>query len=244
MATIRQYNTGTGLWESVAVGDVGPTGPTGPTGATGNDGPTGPTGPTGPAGGTTILTTKGDLLTRDASTAVRLGVGTNNWLLTADSAQTSGIKWAAITNTVLTTGSIGTYTAFTPSLTASTTDPQLGTGAVTVARYCQIGKMVHYYFNITFGTSGTISAGSGLYAVSLPITANVPTNLFLPQQGSVQIYDSSAATFKTGSAMLGSGGTTCGFVVNDSGVFGVTATSPWTWAASDQIRGFILYEAA
>lgn len=42
------------------------------------------------------LTTKGDLyVATGASTVVRQGVGTNNFVLTADSAQTNGIKWAA-----------------------------------------------------------------------------------------------------------------------------------------------------
>jgi len=41
------------------------------------------------------LTTKGDLLTRDASTNVRLGVGANGTFLQADSGELTGIKWAA-----------------------------------------------------------------------------------------------------------------------------------------------------
>jgi hypothetical protein len=42
-------------------------------------------------------TTKGDLLVATASATIsRLGVGTNNYVLTADSAETSGIKWAAL----------------------------------------------------------------------------------------------------------------------------------------------------
>ena len=40
-------------------------------------------------------TTKGDLIVRDASTNVREAVGANGAVLTADSAQASGIKWAA-----------------------------------------------------------------------------------------------------------------------------------------------------
>jgi hypothetical protein len=61
---------------------------------TGDIGATGATGATGPEGGTTTLTTKGDLLTRDSSALARLGVGTDGHVLTADSAQTLGIKWA------------------------------------------------------------------------------------------------------------------------------------------------------
>jgi len=42
------------------------------------------------------LTTKGDLFTRDASGDARLPVGTNGHILTADSAEATGIKWAAV----------------------------------------------------------------------------------------------------------------------------------------------------
>ena len=42
-----------------------------------------------------LLTTKGDLFVRDASTVNRLSVGTDGHILTADSAQALGVKWAA-----------------------------------------------------------------------------------------------------------------------------------------------------
>lgn len=41
------------------------------------------------------LTTKGDLIIRDSTNNIRQAVGTDGYVLTADSAQTSGIKWAA-----------------------------------------------------------------------------------------------------------------------------------------------------
>lgn len=42
-----------------------------------------------------VSTTKGDILVRDASGIIRLGVGANDEVLTADSTQASGLKWAA-----------------------------------------------------------------------------------------------------------------------------------------------------
>jgi hypothetical protein len=42
------------------------------------------------------LTTKGDILATDGSALNRLAVGTNDHVLTADSAATNGVKWAAI----------------------------------------------------------------------------------------------------------------------------------------------------
>jgi hypothetical protein len=44
------------------------------------------------------LTTKGDLLTYTGTAYARTGVGANNTVLVADSAETNGIKWDTITN--------------------------------------------------------------------------------------------------------------------------------------------------
>jgi hypothetical protein len=52
--------------------------------------------PAGAGGGLTDpTTTKGDLMARSAAAVTRLGVGTDGQILTADSTQTLGIKWAA-----------------------------------------------------------------------------------------------------------------------------------------------------
>lgn len=40
------------------------------------------------------LTTKGDIIVHNGTDSVRIAVGSNNQVLTADSAQTEGVKWA------------------------------------------------------------------------------------------------------------------------------------------------------
>src|SRR5574343_505474 len=68
------------------------------TGAVGPTGDVGPIGPPGASGG--VLTTKGDLLVRDSGAGVRLPVGADNRVLTADASQAAGMRWATPTTRV------------------------------------------------------------------------------------------------------------------------------------------------
>ena len=87
------------------------------------------------------LTTKGDLITHNGTNDVRLAVGTNNFVLTADSAQATGVKWAAVaagttvsddttTNATyyptFSTATSGTFSTATVSSTKLVYNPSLG----------------------------------------------------------------------------------------------------------------------
>ncbi len=92
---------------------------------------------------------------------------------------------AIAVNTILPLGT--GFVAYTPALTATTTNPTLGTGSVATGRYFQFGKFVIANFAIKFGTSGT-NAGSGAYRVSLPTpcTALANTNSFVIGYGHIR----------------------------------------------------------
>lgn len=64
------------------------------------------------------LTTKGDVYVFDGTNLIRLGVGTNGQLLTADSGEASGLKWA----NAPATGATLHNTTFTGTTITATTD--------------------------------------------------------------------------------------------------------------------------
>lgn len=127
----------------------------------------------------------------------------------------------------------GAWTSYTPVLTASTTNPTLGTGSTQAGAYTQIGKTVHFRARIVFGSSG-VNAGSGYYAVSLPVAAK------------------SAVTVAGHGVLIGgsryltaayTNGTTKVELYLDAGV-AVSNTAPFTWAATNAISIAGTYEVA
>jgi hypothetical protein len=136
----------------------------------------------------------------------------------------------------------GAWTSYTPVLTASTTNPTLGTGGSVSGRYIKLGKTVIGQAAIVFGSSG-VNAGSGTYYVSLPINK---TGLNEHALGSVVMRDASASYIGNAGTLQGAG--TAGLdkaqIVFGGSVFAVGSTTPWTWAAADQIFFTFMYEVA
>lgn len=137
-----------------------------------------------------------------------------------------------------TLASIGAaWESYTPVLTASTTNPTLGTGSSTSGRYGRVNKLVYGQGQINFGTAG-VSAGSGFYFVSLPVTAQSSGKVI----GQFQFYDSSAFAVYIG--VLISDTTTRSLMYYNNPASVTTNAAPFTWAANDFIRYTFQYEAA
>jgi len=174
------------------------------------------------------VTAKGDLLVGTGSGAVdNLPVGTNDYALIAASGETTGVKWGPTAQT------------YTPALTASS-DPSLGSGGnfTQWGRYMQLGNLVWTAFYLRFGSTSP-SAGSGTYAVSLPVTAANPGGI--PMQGVAWLYDNNASTTNVAAITRASGST---LNLRPHGANLVTHAVPWTWADSDIIAGVLVYQAA
>lgn len=108
----------------------------------------------------TVIDAKGDLVGGTGADAfARLAVGANGTVLTADSVETTGLKWATPTSWA------GTYTAYTPVVIQGTTTFTINSGSA----YTENGKFVHVlvYFNVASGTGETDRA----IEISLPVTA-------------------------------------------------------------------------
>lgn len=76
----------------------------------------------------------------------------------------TGSAWATV-------GPLTGYTSYTPTMTASSVSPTLGTGSTRTGFYFRAGRFINFYLKIAWGSSGT-TAGSGTYRMSLPVNGD------------------------------------------------------------------------
>ena len=147
----------------------------------------------------------------------------------------------------------GGFTTATTTLTASVTDPTLGTGSFSGVRYQKIGRRVVGNMMIRFGSSGA-AAGSGFYVPGLPVSPVNYTTLFgVPHFiGHGMMKDNSTGAVMGAALQIGTSGIVTIVCMAQNPTDGtnrvgstVTNTVPWTWAADDVVfNGTFSYEAA
>ena len=96
-------------------------------------------------------------------------VGTNDTVLVADSGQAAGMKWRAgwqrpqvdreRRHRLLSKLETGAWDTYTPALTASTSNPTLGSGSTVTGRYIKLGRRTMHHHRIVihvrhFGSCG------------------------------------------------------------------------------------------
>lgn len=132
-------------------------------------------------------------------------------------------------------------TTYPVTLSATTTNPTLGTGGSTIGKYSQVGKQVSGSGLITFGSAGA-NAGSGTYQINLPTAVD-------PYLGVGQIVGGftarCAGAFTRGDLYLTNGAGVCRFVYTSAAVGGSSIaannTTPGVWTNNDTIQFYLDY---
>lgn len=128
------------------------------------------------------------------------------------------------------------WATYTPALTQWT----LGNGTVS-GRFLSAGKLTHYSIRLTFGST-TASGGSGILTLSLPVAAEMGSNVTaFPPVGWASLRDISAPAQRQWMAVLNGAST---ILIADASLTPIQATIPWTWAAGDLLVVNGTYEAA
>lgn len=126
------------------------------------------------------------------------------------------------------------WTSFTPTWTASTTNPTVGNGSLQ-GFYMQAGKLVHFRIRVTFGSTSTV--GSGTYFWTLPVSS-VSTHIAVAQ---AFIRNSAGSTRAYRFARTSASGI---IALEDASGAAVTHAVPLAWATGDIIDINGTYEAA
>ena len=212
---IQTYRWNGSSWRLVRTSAVGPTGPTGPAGL--DSTAIGATGPTGPAGATGPTGPEGAPST-----------------VTGPTGSTGPTGAFAFTS----------WQNYTPSLTASVTNPVIGNGTLS-GRYVTLGATVIGEIRVIAGTVG-FSRGSGIYTVTLP-TAGVYEN-YQPV-GQVVMRDEGPGITYFGTAIFNNNinNRLELFIHSQSASFdegvAITESSPFLFSANDKILIHFQYES-
>jgi len=168
------------------------------------------------------LTTKGDLHTYDGTHNIRLPAGTNGQVLSADSTQTSGLKWVAAGGTgTVTSVASGTGLTGGPITTSGTLNVDVGTTANKIVQLDASAKLP-----VVDGSQLTNLSAAQITAGLLPLARGGSGAALAPAGAGEVVYSTST----TALASLAAG--TSGQVLQSNGA----AAPSWVAAPADSTK--------
>jgi len=174
----------------------------------------------------TAIDAKGDLVAGTGADAFsRLAVGTNYFVLAAQSAETTGLQWA------------GARTSYTPTWTADGGSPSIGNGSFDCT-WIRYGNLCHVRFFMQIGS--TTNKGTGGWYFSLPFSSSVGSTSGM--SGNHYTEDAAVAGYRGTAGLLSD--TTRFSWLNGTANQNIGATVPFTYGTSDYIAGEFIYEVA
>lgn len=183
---------------------------------------------------------KGDLVVGSGTNdAAVLAVGTNDYVLTADSSTTTGLKWAAAASSVPYTA----WTAYTPTWNSSS---GVVGNATNQGYYTRVGDLVYVYARLVWGSTTTL-ASSAYLRIGYPsgLTSR-QSGSGIPFVGTTWYYDVSTAAEAQGMATQHSTTEARTYYlkadqtnVYDTGVD--VGGNPWVFATGDELIMWAIY---
>jgi len=138
-------------------------------------------------------------------------------------------------NTVL-----GTYTSYTPTLTAIT----IGNGTLT-GQYARVNDFVHVTGSFTLGSTSAITGSIG---ISPPLNINASMAYAASPLGFANLYDTSSGAMNNLQVLWASATEMRIRAINTAGAYSImvvtSATVPLTWAVGDILTWQATYRAA
>lgn len=140
------------------------------------------------------------------------------------------------------------WRTYTPALTATTVNPNIGTTGSALGRYTRNGDTVTTWGSITFGGAG-IAAGNGTYRISVPFprtSASAGTNIVL---GSCAVFNG-AASWGFFTAVIIAAGNSYFEVYYPAtwptgALTAITQAAPWAWNTAGMLLVWsVQYEAS
>jgi hypothetical protein len=172
----------------------------------------------------TIVDAKGDLIAGTAAdTPARVAVGTNGQVLTADSGETTGLKWS----------DAGKWTTFTPSWNNFTPG-----NAVETWKYCIVNKLIIVSGRTVLGSTSVMGTQP---TMTLPASATAA----IYSHGVLRVGDNDGEIYQGSCILAGPADTTIGLqiyrvVSTNVASAQINATTPMTWTTNDNLSFTII----